>query len=141
MATNIFVPTRRIVMYLFSRYHDGTSIAVLVTGLSDEDPLVRAEAALTLGKLRATKAQPALVKLRQDPDEHVRGAVIYALGLLKDKDNVRRALQDEAPFVRAIAAEALNEMGDKSIRPPEGFRAVELFTYPIHSPEHAELYR
>ena len=44
-------------------------------------------------------------------------------------------------FVRAIASESLNRLGDKSVQPPEGFKASELFTYPIHSPEHEELYR
>jgi HEAT repeat protein len=140
-ATNVFAPTRRIVMYLLARYHDKTSLAVLLVGLQDNDALVRAEAALSLGKLHAQAATSDLCRLLKDPDEHARGAATYALGLIGDKDALRPMLQDEAAFVRAIAAESLQRLGDSSVKPPEGFAAAELFTYPIHSPEHEELYR
>jgi len=111
----------------------------LLAGLKDAEPLVRAEAALSLGRQRAGKADlPALLR---DSDEHVRGAAAYALGLIGDKDALRPILQDEAAFVRAIAAEALQKLGDKSAKPPDGFKAADLFTYPIYSPEHEDLYR
>ena len=143
-STNSFAPTRRVVMYLYSRYGKQSATPILLAGLKDPEPLVRAEAALTLGKIRATSAVSPVSALLRDTDEHVRGAAAYALGLLGDaaaRPSLRALLEDEAAFVRAIAGESLNRLGDKSVQPPEGFKASELFTYPIHSPEHEELYR
>jgi hypothetical protein len=31
-------------------------------------------------------------------------------------------------------------LGDKTAKPPEGFKAAELFTFPIYSPEQKDLY-
>jgi hypothetical protein len=48
--------------------------------------------------------------------------------------------QDNSAFVRAVAAESLQKLGDKTAKPPEGFNAAELFTFPIYSPEQKDLY-
>jgi len=50
-------------------------------------------------------------------------------------------LKDDAPFVRATAAESLQLLGDRTAQPPAGFRAVELFSYPLHNPDTKDLYR
>jgi hypothetical protein len=31
-------------------------------------------------------------------------------------------------------------LGDRSVKPPEGFKSSELFTFPIYSPEQKDLY-
>ena len=53
---------------------------------------------------------------------------------------LRAALQNAEAFVRAFATESLNRLGDKSVKSPDGFKAAELFTYPLHSLERTELY-
>jgi HEAT repeat protein len=138
--------TRRLVMYLLARYGDKSKSAVpaLTESLRDAEALVRAEAALSLGKLRARTALDKLLPLLKDPDEHVRGSAAYAVGLIggvSAMEASRQLLKDESAFVRAVAAESLQRLGDKTVQPPEGFKAVELFTYPIYSPEHTDLYR
>jgi HEAT repeat protein len=136
--------TRRLVMYLLARYGDESAVPALKEGLKDVDTLVRAEAALSLGKLRAHGALDALVPLLYETDEHVRGAAAYAIGLIGDNSAtplLRPLLEDKNAFVRAVAAESLQRLGDKTASPPEGFHAAEIFTFPIHSPEHRDLYR
>ncbi len=144
-ARNDFPPTRRIVMYLFSRYGERRLIeTALQQGLRDTDPLVRAEAALSLGKRLSKNSGSFLLSLLKDPDEHVRGSSAYALKLIGDKSAVeplKALLNDDSAFVRAVAAEALRHLGEKSVQPPDGFKAADLFTYPIYSPEHSQLYR
>lgn len=147
MQTNNVLPaSRRIVMYLLGKYGDrdrSGAITALLAGLRDSDARVRGQAALALGRLKARQARDALEAATQDSDDHVRGAASYALGLVGDAaalPALRRRLEDDAAFVRAIAAEALNRLGDQSVQPPEGFRAEELFTFPIHSPEHKDLF-
>ncbi|MCG3148457.1 MAG: hypothetical protein PCFJNLEI_01901 [Verrucomicrobiae bacterium] len=136
-AGNEFTPTRRIVMYLFSRYGElQQAVPVLQAGLRDGDPLVRAEAALALGRRRVSRLVGEVIPLLGDSDEHVRGAALHALGFMGD--SVRRSdllpmLQDPNAFVRAVAAEALQRLGEKNVKPPPGFRAEELFSYPIHN--------
>jgi len=136
--------TRRIIMYLLARYGNASVIPVLEAGLKDADPLVRGEAALSLGKLKARTALKDLAGAFADPDDHVRGSAAYAMELIGDPaamDALRPLLKDQSAFVQAVAAEALLKLGDKTVKPPEGFKAAELFTFPIYSPEHKELYQ
>ena len=73
----------------------------------------------------------------------MRGSTAYAIGLMGDPSGVtllRSLSEDNSAFVRAVAAESLQKLGDKTIRPPEGFKAAELFTFPIYSPEQKDLY-
>ena len=142
-TNNVLPATRRIVMYLLARYGDQSVVLALKRGLTDPDQLVRAEAALSLGKLKAQAGLTDLPPLLNDPDEHVRGSAAYSLGLIGDKSAMgalRPALEDKSAFVRAVAAESLQQLGDKTVKPPEGFKAAELFTFPIYKPEHKELY-
>lgn len=145
-TNNVLPASRRIVMYLLGKYGDRNrtaAIAALLTGLRDPDARVRGQAALALGRLKARQAREPLETATRDSDDHVRGSATHALGLIGDTASlpaVRARLDDDAAFVRAIAAEALNRLGDTSVQPPEGFRAEELFTYPIHTPEHKDLF-
>lgn len=115
-----YAPTRRIVMNLLGRYGDRErAVPVLRAGGRDGDALVRAEAALSLGRRGANIGESFF----RDADEHVRGAAAYAAGQAGRsayRQELQRLLSDESAFVRAVAAEALG-------KPPEGFRAVELF--------------
>jgi HEAT repeat protein len=143
-ATHPQADTRRLVMYLLARYGNASVVPSLTAALQDADALVRAEAALSLGKLRARAALDKLLPALKDPDEHVRGSAAYAVGLIGGGpagEALRPLLKDESAFVRAVAAESLQRLGDKTVKPPDGFRAADLFTYPIYSPEHANLYR
>jgi len=144
-AKNEYPPTRRIVMYLLTRYGDAKqAVPILLEGLKDAEPLVRAEAALALGRRHAKNVVASLIPGLKDADEHVRGTVAHALGLLggsSSREALRPLLQDEAAFVRAIAAESLQRLGDKTVKPLQGFRAEELFTYPIYSPENKTRFR
>ncbi|MCS7049914.1 MAG: HEAT repeat domain-containing protein [Verrucomicrobiae bacterium] len=145
-TNNVLPASRRIVMYLLGKYGErdrSAAIAALLEGLRDPDARVRGQAALALGALKARQACNALEEASRDSDDHVRGAATHALGLIGDATAlpaVRARLNDEAAFVRAIAAEALNRLGDHTVQPPEEFRAEELFTYPIHTPEHQDLF-
>jgi HEAT repeat protein len=143
-TNNVLPATRRVVMYLLARYGDKSVVPALKQALTDPDQLVRAEAALSLGKLKARDALANLLPLLADPDEHIRGSVAHAVGLIGDKSAIealRPALEDKSAFVRAVAAESLQKLGDKTVKPPAGFKAAELFTFPIYKPEHEELYR
>lgn len=136
------VATRRMVMYLLGRYPSRKALPALATAMRDADPLVRGEAALTAGRLQARGLFQELTACLGDDDEHVRGSAAYALGLMDLKQGVgalRPLLDDEAAFVRAIAAESLQRLGDKTVSPPEGFRAEELFTFPMFSPAARQL--
>jgi len=116
---NILPATRRVVMYLLAKYGDGSVIPGLVEGLNDTDALVRAEAAISLGKLHARKDLDALQPLLKDPDEHVRGSTAYAIGLMGDPSGVtllRSLSEDNNAFVRAVAAESLQKLGTKQLR-------------------------
>ena len=85
----------------------------LVTLLSDEDPRVRAEAAMSLGLLsNDTVVDPLVDCLKTDPELQVRLAAIHALGILSDPKSAPclQALMsnpNEDASVRADATEAL----------------------------------
>jgi HEAT repeat protein len=140
---NVLPATRRLVMYLLAKYGDSSVISALIEGLKDQDALVRGEAAISLGKLRARKALSALQPALHDPDDHVRGSAAYGVGLMGDPSGItllRPLLQDNSAFVRAVAADSLRTLGDRTAKPPEGFVSSELFTFPIYSPEQKDLY-
>jgi HEAT repeat protein len=142
-TNNVLPGTRRVVMYLLAKYGDASVVPALINGLKDTDALVRGEAAISLGKLRARKALPAIQSVVQDSDDHVRGSAAYGLGLMGDPSGVallRPMLKDDSAFVRAVAADSLQTLGDRTAKPPEGFHSSELFTFPIYSPEQKDLY-
>lgn len=137
MANHPQAATRRLVMYLLSRYPSREALPVLAAAMRDADATVRGEAALTAGRLRGHSLLANVTTCLADPDDHVRGSAAYAAGLIGHRSvipRLRELLDDEAAFVRAIAAESLQRLGEHSATPPEGFRAEELFTYPMFSP-------
>lgn len=85
--------------------------------LREEDPVVRAAAAVLLGRLgeRAKDSVPRLTEMLKDRDSRVRYAAIGALGMLQE--DAREAipelinrLQDEYVYVSTAAANALTSM-------------------------------
>jgi hypothetical protein len=81
----------------------------------DDDPTIRAQAALALGGFAALDAGPVLIEaLANDPHPHVRRMAARALGLLRTED-ARRALErastDVDPGVRREAARAVSRWG------------------------------
>ena len=91
---------------------------VLRCALSDQDVLVRAQAAESLGWLQEQPASRALLKLmRRDPDELVRAYAASALGDIGDskrKQSLVIALRTErSALVRAHIYEALIKLGQR----------------------------
>ncbi len=85
--------------------------------LENSDPLVRAYAARTLGKLACKQSGAAIAALLKDDDVRVVINAARALGDLKDKDAVRPlgalVMGHKSQHVRAAAAEALGKIKEK----------------------------
>ncbi len=85
----------------------------LAVALADDTAAVRAEAARSLATLGDPRSAPRLIELlASDPDDDVRVACAYALGLMPDEvgtDALARTLADrlQPVRVRAMAAESL----------------------------------
>jgi len=95
-------------------FRDGTNIVPLV---NDADAGVRAEAAITLGMLRATVGTGALVSaLKSDPSATVRKNAAWALGEMHASTGVAggalqtAAASDGSPLVRSLAGIALTRL-------------------------------
>jgi HEAT repeat protein len=105
----------------------GVLQAVTIALEKDADPVVRSDAALTLGRMMedAKDSVPALARaLRADKDERVRESAARALLQMmphakKALPQLAEALQDSSAPTRAAAAEAIKELGEqaKSIAP------------------------
>ncbi len=93
------------------------AVPALTRSLAHVNPLVRANAAEALGKMgsAAARARPALAKACHDEDGAVRNQAVRALGLIGGTaaEEIRDALQDADPRVRAAAVEALGQ-GDEA---------------------------
>ncbi len=88
--------------------------------LADEDPEVRADAALRLGQTKAREAVDALVAVLDDPDERVRVEAARALGEIGDPRAVpalTRLAGDRLHTVRIAVAQALGKIGDPAALP------------------------
>jgi HEAT repeat protein len=93
---------------------DGSAVAPL---LGDANEGVRAEAASTLGRFRATAGTDALVSaLRNDQSAMVRGRAAWALGAVRASASAAgpaletAATSDASPAVRSLAATALTRL-------------------------------
>ncbi len=77
---------------------------------------IRQFAAAILGELKAVEAAQALRAALADSDLRVRGDAAWALGRIGDRQDVaalrQRALEDDSPWVRRRAGEALAAMGE-----------------------------
>ncbi len=86
--------------------------------LENDDPIVRAYAARTLGKLACKQAGGALVSLLEDADVRVAVSAARALGELEDDGAVDRlakmATEHRSHHGRAAAAEALGKIDDEN---------------------------
>lgn len=96
----------------------GTTIldALIEALKSDEDSLVRKNAAMALGYIADHKALVPLLHSLSDEDPNVRWNVISALGEIPNSSSVNpiiKALGDQHPEVRSTAAWALGAIRDK----------------------------
>jgi HEAT repeat protein len=110
------------------------ALATLVATLSAPSPQARAHAAFGVGEMDAkegrAEALGRLLVAVKDDDEHVREAVVHALGEIESAEAVPSllaAVRDKATAVRAGAAWALGEIEDK--------RAVEPLMRTLWDPE------
>ena len=101
--------------------------ADLVSLLFDLDPVVRARAALAIGRVGFAEGGPALAAALLDTEPAVRGQAAFALGLLgraEASEPLRRLLADSDPMVRGRAAEGLGLIGAQLTDPAaSAFRA------------------
>jgi HEAT repeat protein len=85
----------------------------LIKLLTHEQPVVRADSARVLARLRVREAIPKITSLLKDKDDDVRWIIVKSLASLRAKDaapEVRLRLKDDAGMVRAVAAEALIDL-------------------------------
>lgn len=102
----------------------GRLIRILQT---DPSYKVRLQVVIALGKLKDTRAVPALVRALSDDNYTVRGVTASTLGRLGDKRAAaplkRLISSDSNSFVRSQATKALAELsGGKGTGPPSGAR-------------------
>lgn len=87
---------------------------------ADPEAVVRARAALAIGRVGRAAGGPVLVTALADPELTVRENAAFALGLLAARDAVaplQQALADTALTVRARAIEALGLIGAREAAP------------------------
>jgi HEAT repeat protein len=90
---------------------------IVMSGLNDEDPLVRFAAAMAAGELWLTDAMPRLYQMGFDPDRSVQVAVRFALHRMGDtrySHDLEVYATDSDPQVRANTAMALGLLGEPS---------------------------
>jgi HEAT repeat protein len=95
-------------------FHDGM---VAVPLLGDADSQVRAEAAVTMGMMRAGNGASALVQtLANDPSALVRKSAAWSLGEIGAPSSVagpalqKAAASDPSPFVRSLAQASISRL-------------------------------
>ncbi len=95
---------------------DNPAIAAML--LNDPDPMVRAQAAVKLGKSKDPDAVQFLVQALTDRDEQVRRDTLEALDAIGDRSVAPKAIdllvRDESANVRLAAAKLLGRLGDRS---------------------------
>ena len=108
----------------------------LVTALGDWSPVVRSWAATALAaRPEAQRLVPALLKMAEGPDAHVRQGACETLGHLNSAEALPvlvRLLTHEDRWLRVKAAEALKNMGDTA-KPvvPDMLKAVVKTAEPL----------
>ena len=94
---------------------DERAIALIVSALTDLDPMVRTEAATAIGNIPLKVEVEKLLVTLADPVEDVRRAGAIALGRLGDRKAIefleRAAAGDESNSVRILAALAIGAIG------------------------------
>ncbi|MCU0526115.1 MAG: HEAT repeat domain-containing protein [Elainella sp. Prado103] len=92
---------------------DEKSCNLLVSALTDPEPLIRTEAAAALGQLNYPPALPHLILAIQDHDLDVRKAAINSLGKMGDRaalEPLQALLTDEPEVVRVLAKLAIAQI-------------------------------
>jgi HEAT repeat protein len=92
----------------------------LVAGLGGRNEWDRAQAAALLGRLRVTRAVPALVDVLDDQSEDVRTVAARSLAAIGDERAVpalAQALGDPSRWTLSLVAENLMLMGPKAVPP------------------------
>ena len=92
---------------------DTKSCGVLISALTDPEPVIRTEAASVLGQVNYPPAIPHLILALQDTDVEVRKAAVSSLGKMGDAkviESLQSALQDEAAVVRTLAKLAIAQI-------------------------------
>ena len=94
--------------------------AMLLDSLGNSSPLIRANAARALGRLKTRTAVPALIGLLQDSGPEVRARASEALGSIGDRTSIEPLVQmikDHAAKVQEAAGAALVKFGKTSTLP------------------------
>ena len=96
---------------------DEKSCNLLISALTDPEPLLRTEAAAALGHVHYPAAVPHLILALQDTDLDVRKAVINSLGKMGDPqalESLKTALSDELEVIRVLAKLAIAQIERQS---------------------------
>ncbi|HIK03503.1 MAG TPA: HEAT repeat domain-containing protein [Trichormus sp. M33_DOE_039] len=96
---------------------DEKSCNLLVSALTDPEPLIRTEAAAALGQVNHLPAVPHLILAIQDTDLDVRKAAINSLGKIGDRtalEPLQALLNDEQQVVRVLAKLAIAQIERQS---------------------------
>ncbi|MGD1940908.1 MAG: HEAT repeat domain-containing protein [Leptolyngbyaceae cyanobacterium] len=92
---------------------DEKSCSLLVSALTDPEPLIRTEAAAALGQVNYPASVPHLILALQDTELDVRKAAINSLGKIGDfqaMDALKAALDDDLNVIRTLAKLAINQI-------------------------------
>ncbi|MEM9806996.1 MAG: HEAT repeat domain-containing protein, partial [Cyanobacteria bacterium P01_D01_bin.56] len=92
---------------------DEKSCGLLISALTDPEPLIRTEAAAALGQINYPASVPNLILAMQDADLDVRKAAINSLGKLGDPQAMgvlQVALNDELMVIQTLAKLAIQQI-------------------------------
>ncbi|GIW80765.1 MAG: glucose dehydrogenase [Gemmatales bacterium] len=92
-------------------HRDQGAVETLMSMVIKDQPALRRQAALALGRIRDARAVPALFdSIRAGGDRFVEHAVIFALIRIADRKATLAGLRDANPNVRRVALIALDQM-------------------------------
>lgn len=109
---------RALIAHLFGELGCRQGIDLLIAGLTDDNPALRASCAASLGRLAPGGVSRQLAELLDDPQPRVRGAALEALQRVSDADLAELAglcaelIHSALPGKRRDAALLLAELGD-----------------------------
>ena len=92
---------------------DDKSCGLLISALTDPEPLIRTEAAAALGQVNYPTSVSHLILALQDTELDVRKAAINSLGKIGDPqamDALQTALNDELSVIQTLARLAINQI-------------------------------
>lgn len=95
----------------------GQAVEIVQAGLTDDDPVIRANAVEVVAAGRQTKLMPKVRRLLQDNLVPVRFAALLAIGDLEYKlwkNDAKKLLDDSDENIRIAAAYALKKLGASS---------------------------